>query len=145
MAINPVRFAHQICDEFLRDIFAAGPLSDFELAQQARRLLERRSSLDIPQVHGPFISQWYQPTSRAIRVAQGLLPKCTAGCQRPLRLDQTGRGCSDARCCRPEEVPRRRSLKSSGKPQRIGLDLARYRLERLLWPGRIGEYDPAIG
>ena len=56
MPINPVHFAHQICDEFLRYIFSAFPLSDPELAQQARRLLERPSSLDIPLVQGPFVS-----------------------------------------------------------------------------------------
>ena len=56
MPINPVHFAHQICDEFLRYIFSAFPLSDPELAQQARTLLERPSSLDIPLVKGPFVS-----------------------------------------------------------------------------------------
>src|SRR3954453_22365444 len=56
MAINPVHFAHQICDEFLRYIFSAFPLSDPELAGQARKLLERPSSLDIPLVQGPFVS-----------------------------------------------------------------------------------------
>ena len=42
MSINPVHFAHQICDEFLRYLFSAFPLSDPELAKQARSLLERR-------------------------------------------------------------------------------------------------------
>src|SRR5437763_895561 len=56
MPINPVQFAHQICDEFLRYIFSAFPLSDPELAGQARQLLERPSSLDIPLVQGPFVS-----------------------------------------------------------------------------------------
>src|SRR3954471_9585846 len=56
MAINPVHFAHGICDEFLRYLFSAFPLSDPELADQARQLLERPSSLDIPLVKGPFIS-----------------------------------------------------------------------------------------
>jgi rubrerythrin len=37
-------------------LFSAFPLSDPELAQQARRLLERPSSLDIPLVQGPFVS-----------------------------------------------------------------------------------------
>ncbi len=36
MPINPVHFAHQICDEFLRYIFSAFPLSDPEMAEQAR-------------------------------------------------------------------------------------------------------------
>jgi hypothetical protein len=39
MAINPVHFAHSICDEFLRYIFSAFPLSDPDLAKQARKLL----------------------------------------------------------------------------------------------------------
>lgn len=56
MPINPVHFAHAVCDEFLRYLFSAFPLSDPELAQQARKLLERPSSLDIPLVQGPFIS-----------------------------------------------------------------------------------------
>src|SRR5664279_3601949 len=56
MAINPVHFAHAICDEFLRYIFSAFPLSDPDLAKQARKLLERSSSLDIPLVQGPFVS-----------------------------------------------------------------------------------------
>jgi len=37
-------------------LFSAFPLSDPELASQARKLLERPSSLDIPLVQGPFIS-----------------------------------------------------------------------------------------
>jgi ATP-dependent helicase YprA (DUF1998 family) len=56
MPINPVHFAHGICDEFLRYLFSAFPLSDPELARQARKLLERPSSLDIPLVKGPFVS-----------------------------------------------------------------------------------------
>ena len=56
MPINPVQFAHGICDEFLRYLFSAFPLSDPELAGQARLLLERPSSLDIPLVNGPFVS-----------------------------------------------------------------------------------------
>ncbi|MBI2806633.1 MAG: DEAD/DEAH box helicase [Planctomycetes bacterium] len=56
MPINPVQFAHGVCDEFLRYLFSAFPLSDPELADQARKLLERPSSLDIPLVKGPFIS-----------------------------------------------------------------------------------------
>ena len=56
MPINPVHFAHNICDEFLRYIFSAFPLADPDLNQQARKLLERPSSLDIPLVQGPFVS-----------------------------------------------------------------------------------------
>src|SRR3954464_3656934 len=56
MPINPVQFAHSVCDEFLRYLFSAFPLSDPELAGQARKLLERPSSLDIPLVRGPFVS-----------------------------------------------------------------------------------------
>src|ERR1700684_1327243 len=56
MPINPVQFAHGVCDEFLRYLFSAFPLSDPELAAQARKLLERPSSLNIPLVQGPFVS-----------------------------------------------------------------------------------------
>jgi hypothetical protein len=56
MPINPVQFAHSVCDEFLRYLFSAFPLADPELAKQARKLLERPSSLDIPLVQGPFVS-----------------------------------------------------------------------------------------
>lgn len=56
MPINPVHFAHGVCDEFLRYLFSAFPLSDPELAEQAKKLLERPSSLDIPLVQGPFVS-----------------------------------------------------------------------------------------
>ena len=56
MPINPVQFAHSVCDEFLRYIFSAFPLSDPELAEQARKKLKGRSSLDIPLVQGPYVS-----------------------------------------------------------------------------------------
>src|SRR5271157_4638311 len=48
MAINPVKFAHNICEEFLRYIFSAFPITDPDLARQARLKLMRSSSLDIP-------------------------------------------------------------------------------------------------
>jgi ATP-dependent helicase YprA (DUF1998 family) len=56
MAINPVQFSHAVCDEFLRYLFSAFPLADPDLAAQAKRLVGRPSSLDIPLVKGPFIS-----------------------------------------------------------------------------------------
>src|SRR5262249_44240454 len=56
MPINPVQFAHSVCDEFLRYLFSAFPLSDPDLREQFRLLLERPSSLDIPLVQGPFVS-----------------------------------------------------------------------------------------
>ena len=56
MAINPVQFSHQVCDEYLRYLFSAFPLSDPDLERQARALLERPSSLDIPLVKGPYVS-----------------------------------------------------------------------------------------
>src|SRR5260370_25123175 len=40
----------------MRSLFAAFPLSAPELGGQARRLLERPSSLDVPLVQGPFVS-----------------------------------------------------------------------------------------
>ena len=56
MPINPVQFAHSICDEFLRYIFSEFPLSDPQMESQAKELLQRSSSLDIPLVKGPFVS-----------------------------------------------------------------------------------------
>jgi ATP-dependent helicase YprA (DUF1998 family) len=56
MPINPVHFAHQVCEEFLRYLFSAFPLSDPALAEQAKRMLTRPSALDIPLVRGPFVS-----------------------------------------------------------------------------------------
>ena len=56
MPINPVQFAHSVCDEFLRDIFSEFPLSDPQMESQAKELLERSSSLDIPLVKGPYVS-----------------------------------------------------------------------------------------
>ncbi len=56
MPINPVHFAHNVCDEFLRYIFSAFPLTDPDLAAQARKMFERPSSLGIPLVQGPYVS-----------------------------------------------------------------------------------------
>lgn len=56
MPINPVHFAHGVCGEFLRYLFSAFPLSDPDLAAQAKMLLKRPSALDIPLVQGPFVS-----------------------------------------------------------------------------------------
>jgi ATP-dependent helicase YprA (DUF1998 family) len=54
--INPVQFAHGVCDEFLRYIFSAFPITDPELAKQAHENLKGHTSLDIPLVKGPFLS-----------------------------------------------------------------------------------------
>ena len=56
MPINPVQFAHSVCDEFLRYIFSAFPITDPDLATQARKKLRGKTSLDIPLVQGPFVS-----------------------------------------------------------------------------------------
>ena len=56
MPINPVHFAHSICDEFLRYIFSAFPITDPDLAKQAHDNLKGHTSLDIPLVKGPFVS-----------------------------------------------------------------------------------------
>ena len=56
MPINPIQFAHQICDEFLRYIHSAFPLADPALKAQARKLLDRPSSLDMPLVRGPYVT-----------------------------------------------------------------------------------------
>jgi ATP-dependent helicase YprA (DUF1998 family) len=56
MPLNPIQFAHQVCDEFLRYLYSAFPLTDPDLAEQFRRILSRPSSLDIPLVQGPFVS-----------------------------------------------------------------------------------------
>jgi len=56
MALNPVQFAHSVCDEFLRYIFSAFPITDPDLARQAHENLKGHTSLDIPLVKGPFVS-----------------------------------------------------------------------------------------
>jgi ATP-dependent helicase YprA (DUF1998 family) len=56
MPINPVQFAHSVCDEFLRYIFSAFPITDPDLARQAHENLKGHTSLDIPLVKGPFVS-----------------------------------------------------------------------------------------
>ena len=35
MPMNPVQFSHQVCDEYLRYLFSAFPLSDPDLERQA--------------------------------------------------------------------------------------------------------------
>ncbi len=56
MPINPIQFAHNVCDEFLRYIFSAFPITDPDLARQAHENLKGHTSLDIPLVKGPFVS-----------------------------------------------------------------------------------------
>ncbi len=56
MPINPVQFAHSVCDEFLRYIFSEFPLSDPQMESQAKSLLKQASSLDMPLVKGPYLS-----------------------------------------------------------------------------------------
>jgi hypothetical protein len=56
MPLNPIQFAHNVCHEFLRYLFSAFPLSDPDLAGQARKLLDRPNPLDIPLVRGPYVS-----------------------------------------------------------------------------------------
>ncbi|HQQ00994.1 MAG TPA: DEAD/DEAH box helicase, partial [bacterium] len=56
MPINPIQFAHQVCDEFIRYILSAFPLTDRALAEQAKKFFTGPSSLDIPLVKGPYIS-----------------------------------------------------------------------------------------
>lgn len=55
MPINPVQFAHGECDEFLRYLFSALPLSVPELPDRASTLLEHQPSFNIPPVRGPFV------------------------------------------------------------------------------------------
>ncbi len=56
MPINPIQFAHQVCDEFLRYIFSAFPLADPDLERRAKELFRAQTSLDIPLVQGPYVS-----------------------------------------------------------------------------------------
>jgi len=56
MPINPIQFAHNVCDEFLGYIFSAFPITDPDLARQAHENLKGHTSLDIPLVKGPFVS-----------------------------------------------------------------------------------------
>ncbi|HQZ66691.1 MAG TPA: hypothetical protein PLY87_16480, partial [Planctomycetaceae bacterium] len=85
MAINPVQFAHSICDEFLRYIFSAFPLSDPQMESQARKLLERPSSLDIPLVKGPFLS-----LSEAFAKGELIQEMASEGKLHPIMPDLTG-------------------------------------------------------
>ena len=85
MAINPVRFAHNICDEFLRYIYSAYPLSDPDLAQQVRALLKRPSSLDIPLVRGPYVS-----LSEAFAKGENLSEMAKAGVIHPVLPELIG-------------------------------------------------------
>ena len=41
MSINPIQFSHQVCDDFLRYLFSAFPLTDPDLEKQVRKPLER--------------------------------------------------------------------------------------------------------
>ena len=52
MPINPVQFAHNVCDEFLRYVFSAFPLSDPDLRAQFRQPVERLSITRHPTGEG---------------------------------------------------------------------------------------------
>jgi ATP-dependent helicase YprA (DUF1998 family) len=85
MPINPVQFAHNICDEFLRYIYSAYPLSDPDLAQQVHALLKRPSSLDIPLVRGPYVS-----LSEAFAKGENLADMARAGTIHPVLPELMG-------------------------------------------------------
>lgn len=53
MAINPVRFAYHVNEQFLRYQLAALPIADPDLAQQAQRML--RGPAERPLVKAPYL------------------------------------------------------------------------------------------
>jgi len=83
--INPVQFSHQVCEEYLQYLFSAFPLSDPELAEQARNLLERPSSLDIPLVKGPYVS-----LSEPFAEGHAIADMVANGTLHPVMLDLIG-------------------------------------------------------
>lgn len=56
MAINPIRFAEQVNDQFRRYQLTAFPLADPDLGEQARKLLGEGGFDDSPLVKGPYLS-----------------------------------------------------------------------------------------
>jgi ATP-dependent helicase YprA (DUF1998 family) len=53
MTINPIQFAEEVNNQFLRYQLTAFPLSDPDLSEQAKKMLTGRSS---PLIKGPYIS-----------------------------------------------------------------------------------------
>ena len=53
MTINPIKFAHEVNEQFLRYQLTAFPLSDPNLSDQAKKMLKGRTS---PLIKGPYIS-----------------------------------------------------------------------------------------
>ena len=72
MYINPVRFAQQVNEQFINYQLTAFPLSDSDLAEQARNLL--RTKIGSPLIKGPYIS-----LSRSFRLGRNLSDMAAAG------------------------------------------------------------------
>jgi ATP-dependent helicase YprA (DUF1998 family) len=53
MTINPIKFAHEVNEQFLRYQLTAFPLSDPNLSDQAKKMLKGRNS---PLIKGPYVS-----------------------------------------------------------------------------------------
>ena len=53
MTINPIQFAEEVNNQFLRYQLTAFPLSDPDLSEQAKKMLTGRSS---PLIKGPYVS-----------------------------------------------------------------------------------------
>ncbi|MBU4501157.1 MAG: DEAD/DEAH box helicase [Nanoarchaeota archaeon] len=56
MTINPIRFAHEVNEQFLRYQLTAFPLSDPDLAEQAKKMLKGSEFRQSPLVKGPYVS-----------------------------------------------------------------------------------------
>ena len=70
--MNPVKFAHQVNEQFINYQLTAFPLSDPDLADQARNLL--RTKMGSPLIKGPYVS-----LSRSFRLGRNLRDMASAG------------------------------------------------------------------
>jgi ATP-dependent helicase YprA (DUF1998 family) len=77
MTLNPIRFAHDVNKQFLRYQLTAFPLSDPELADQAREIFSG-TDRDSPLVKGPYLS-----LSRAYRGGRALRDLADEGAIHP--------------------------------------------------------------
>ena len=77
MPLNPIEFAHEVNDQFLKYQLTAFPLTDPELAEQARSLLRGPLGTS-PLIKGPFVS-----LSRSFKMGRNLHDLAAAGIVHP--------------------------------------------------------------
>jgi hypothetical protein len=77
MALNPIEFAHEVNDQFLKYQLTAFPLTDPELADQAQSLLRGPLGTS-PLIKGPFVS-----LSRSFKMGRNLHDLAAAGIVHP--------------------------------------------------------------